>query len=177
MIAPKNETAILIPIPEAENTVDKYRLRYDPSRYAGIPAHVTLLYPFHDLEAITGDVLRTISDIVSKHSQFQVTISEVEWFDDRVVYLSPRPAERFLALIDDLIRAFPECPPYGGIYETIIPHLCVAETSDLRAMKRVERRLVKRLPITADVTQVWLMTGQGTKDSWNVQQSFALSKS
>ena len=176
MTTPTNETAILIPIPEAEKTVDKYRLRYDPSRDAGIPAHITLLYPFHDLEVLTSDILRTISDIVSKHSQFQMTLSDVEWFDDRVVYLSPRPASPFLALIDDLMRAFPECPPYGGIYESIIPHLCVAETPDLRAMERVARRLVKRLPITAEISQVWLMAGQGSKDSWHVEHSFALSK-
>jgi hypothetical protein len=41
---PLNESALVVP--EAEPLVKPFRDRYDPSAAAGVPAHITLLYPF-----------------------------------------------------------------------------------------------------------------------------------
>ena len=40
------ESAILLCVPEAEKLVHEWRLKGDPSAARGVPAHVTLLYPF-----------------------------------------------------------------------------------------------------------------------------------
>jgi hypothetical protein len=40
------ESALLIPVPAAEPTVQRWRERLDPACRLGVPAHVTLLYPF-----------------------------------------------------------------------------------------------------------------------------------
>jgi len=39
------ESALMVLVPEAERLVKPFRDRYDPSAAAGIPAHITLLYP------------------------------------------------------------------------------------------------------------------------------------
>ena len=39
------ESAVVIPVPEAEPLVGELRLEHDPAAAAGVPAHVTLLSP------------------------------------------------------------------------------------------------------------------------------------
>ena len=43
---PKPESALVILVPEAEPLVRPFRHRFDPSAALGVPAHITLLYPF-----------------------------------------------------------------------------------------------------------------------------------
>ena len=40
------ESAILVPVPGAEPVAGRLRARFDRSAGRGIPAHVTVLYPF-----------------------------------------------------------------------------------------------------------------------------------
>ena len=39
-------SAVVVEVPEAEPLVGAWRLRFDPVAALGMPAHVTLLYPF-----------------------------------------------------------------------------------------------------------------------------------
>jgi hypothetical protein len=51
------ETALIFPVPEAEALVSRLREKYDPSAAVGVPAHVTILYPFLAPDAVgAGDV-------------------------------------------------------------------------------------------------------------------------
>jgi hypothetical protein len=40
------ESAVLVPVPEAERGVSGHRNRLDRAAVWGVPAHVTVLYPF-----------------------------------------------------------------------------------------------------------------------------------
>ena len=40
------ETALLVPVPAAEPSVGKHRARLDEAARDGVPAHITVLYPF-----------------------------------------------------------------------------------------------------------------------------------
>jgi hypothetical protein len=40
------ETALLLPVPAAEPAVSRHRARFDVAARDGVPAHVTVLYPF-----------------------------------------------------------------------------------------------------------------------------------
>ena len=40
------QTAVIIPIASAEPAVSKHRLRFDLPASEGVPAHVTVLFPF-----------------------------------------------------------------------------------------------------------------------------------
>jgi hypothetical protein len=39
-------SAVLVPVPEAERVVSRPRARLDAAATAGVPAHVTALFPF-----------------------------------------------------------------------------------------------------------------------------------
>ena len=41
-----SESALVVLVPEAEAIAKPFRDQYDPSAAAGVPAHITLLYPF-----------------------------------------------------------------------------------------------------------------------------------
>ena len=45
MTNPQNDSLVIL-VPEAESMVKAFRERYDPAAQAGMPAHITLLYPF-----------------------------------------------------------------------------------------------------------------------------------
>jgi hypothetical protein len=51
------ESTILVPVPEAEPVVGQLRARLDRAASRGIPAHVTILYPFVPPGQITAAVL------------------------------------------------------------------------------------------------------------------------
>ena len=48
-----SESALVVLVPEAEGVVKPFRDLHDPSAAAGMPAHITLLYPFkHPMKSI-----------------------------------------------------------------------------------------------------------------------------
>ena len=48
------QSAVLVPVPEAERAVSRHRTRLDRAAAWGVPAHVTILYPFVAPSAITA---------------------------------------------------------------------------------------------------------------------------
>ena len=54
---PPIESALVVLVPDAEVLVKPFRDRHDPSAAIGVPAHVTLLYPFIAPKEINSAVL------------------------------------------------------------------------------------------------------------------------
>jgi hypothetical protein len=152
-------TTLIMPVPGADDLLQ-------PSAHeAGIPAHITLLYPFlgartvdHEIESALGSLLREIS-------AFDFALSEVGRFPG-VVYLAPESAAPFAALVQALVERWPDHQPYGGAFEEIVPHLTVAYGED------VPSGLTERLPIRARAQEVWLMSR--TAGRWVRRASFPL---
>ena len=84
------ETALIFPIPEAEPYVRDLRDRYDPAAADGVPAHITVLYPFIPFEDLSNDVLRRVELIAAKTESFDFRISSTARFPD-TFYLQPDP--------------------------------------------------------------------------------------
>ena len=55
------ESALVALVPEAECLVKTFRDRYDPSAALGVPAHITLLYPFKPADQIDAVVLAQLA--------------------------------------------------------------------------------------------------------------------
>lgn len=51
-----SESCLLVPVPEAELAVGRLRRRLDQSAAWGVPAHVTILYPF----VLPGEMTSTV---------------------------------------------------------------------------------------------------------------------
>jgi hypothetical protein len=118
-------SAFVILVPEAEACVSALRERFDASAKLGVPAHITVLAPFMPPECITHAVLERVCTALGEVSAFSFDLVEVRRFPD-TAYLAPQPPEPFVALTKSLVRSFPAYPPFGGEFETIIPHLTVA---------------------------------------------------
>ncbi len=123
MNEPPSAIIIRIAVPPP---VAALRRSHDPSARDGVPAHVTILFPFLPARALDRPVRRVLAGIAARAEPFDVTFASVaSW--PATVYLEPAPAEPFRALTERIVEAFPAFPPYGGAHAEIVPHLTVAD--------------------------------------------------
>jgi 2'-5' RNA ligase len=101
------QTAFVVRVPEAEGHVRELRERFDPSAGLGVPAHITVLFPFMAAEHLSESILADISRIVANHRSFKFQLRHVGRFE-ATAYLVPEPAEPFVALTSSLVREFPK---------------------------------------------------------------------
>jgi len=169
------ESALVVLIPEAEVLVESFRNQFDPSAALGIPAHVTILYPFKSPPELTAEVIHRLTELFSNFPAFSVSFSESKRFP-YVLYLSPAPDETFRRLTESVIERFPEAPPYGGQFADVIPHLTIAQVSDSQRLEKIaadfDRAAEEILPIRASVREVTLLNNES--GYWQVQNRFAL---
>lgn len=161
---PPFEAALVMPVPEAEPLVSGYRQRYDRSAALGMPAHITITYPFRAYVTRPGEVLSELRSLLSAFPEFPFTLSEVRTFPE-FVYLAPSPPDPFLALIDAILSRFPDSPPYGGEYDEIIPHLTVAqaEKTGVPALReQFSSFAAPFLPLAARARLIWLVDNSET---------------
>lgn len=168
------ETVLLVPVPEAAALVDSHRLRLTRAGGDGIPAHITLLYPFTDSELLTDERLRETARIVGGEPAFDLSLDSVERFDvvPPILYLAPEPAAPFAALTRALVAAFPEHRPYEGRYPELVPHLTVAIAA-AEVVAPIEAELRPLLPVEARVTEAWLME-RAEDGRWRLRERLPL---
>ena len=162
------ETALIVAVPEAEPVVGGLRSRFDPSAEAGVPAHVTILYPFLDQDRIDEEFLETF---LGAHPSFDVRFTECGRFPG-VLFLAPLPNQPFRALTEAVAARWPEAPPYGGQFAETIPHLTVVDGQEPAVLDEVEAEVAVRLPVVARVSAVRLLVYDG--DRWREKRVFSL---
>jgi hypothetical protein len=156
-------TALLIPVPEAEPVIGALRSRYDDADVNGIPAHVTVLFPFGDRED-------GLQELFARFEPFDFTLARVERWPT-VLWLAPEPAERFVELTRAVAERYPEHPPYEGEHDTVIPHLSVAHRT--QAPTTVDDELRRHLPIAARATHV-VQLEEYADDRWRERRRYTL---
>lgn len=169
------QSALGVLVPEAEALVKPFRERYDPSAAEGVPAHITILVPFKPPVTITADVLETLRQLFAGFRSFTFALTEPRRFPD-VLYLAPVPEAPFQALTEAVVERFPETPPYGGVFDHIVPHLTVAHALDREELDRIAQAFAQavtgKLPVSATVTEVGLL--DNTDGHWQVRANFPL---
>jgi len=151
------EAALDIHIPEIEPLVAAFRARHDPSAAEGMPAHITINYPF--IPGVNPDkkLDKALSDLFAKIDPFMFSFSQFGRFPG-VIYLSPLPEAPFIQLIDSVATRFPESPPYGGAFDQVVPHLTIAHAEDEKLLESIEGQLAElapqHLPMSIQVEQV-----------------------
>lgn len=162
-------SAVLALVPEAEPVVGELRARLDPSAPAGVPAHVTVLYPFAPPSRIDAAAVSALREAVAGVPAFDVRLDAVGWFGDDLVWLAPRPREPFDELTGRVARAFPDHPPYAGEHEPH-PHLTLGYRSHapLEALRDAADRVAPLLPVDARVDRLHLLAGSRAPGSWRV---------
>jgi hypothetical protein len=176
----ETQSALLLAVPAAEAAVGAHRARLDASARDGVPAHLTVLYPFLPPTEIGPGVLAELSRLFAGTPRFDFTLDRVRWFSESVVWLGPSDESPFRALTQRTALAYPSCPPYGGQHPDTVPHLTVGHLggpAELRAAGEAVRPL---LPITAQASEVTLMAGpkpgphSGPPGRWRTVASFPL---
>jgi 2'-5' RNA ligase len=158
--------AVVVAVPEAEEVVGAHRADHDPSAAWGVPAHVTVIFPFVPPTAFDGAVLERLAAAVATVSSFDVVFGECGWFEDRVLWLSPAPVEPFRQLTSTVWAAFPDHPPYEGEYPDLTPHLTIAQQGEVELLREIEAAVVAELPVVGRVDEVSLIAGRREPDSW-----------
>jgi 2'-5' RNA ligase superfamily len=166
-----NESAVIIPIPGVEPIVGPLRLQYDGAAHLGVPAHVTLLYPFCPPSAVDVEI-KTLRDICASVAAFPFSFTEVRRFP-ATAYLHPDKSEAFAQIIRTLVNIWPTCKPYNGAFPDIVPHLTVADHVDIETLKAVEDSLRRQLPIKCVAREVWLLTSDQA-GMWSTKALFSL---
>lgn len=137
----------------------EHRAALDGSARDGVPAHITVLYPFM-APALAGEpVLAALSRLFAGFPAFTFTLDRVAWFGDSVVWLGPRDPGPLRDLIGQAAAAFPRYPRYGGQHAEVVPHLTIGDRGGLAALRAAAEAVRLLLPVEASAAEVTLMAG------------------
>jgi 2'-5' RNA ligase len=166
------ETALVVFVPEAEPLVWDWRAQYDRSARRGVPAHITLLYPFAPTEKVDDELLSEIRELFGSETAISFELTRVARFPE-VAWLAPEPSEPFKALTDLIAARFPDYPPYEGAHDEVIPHLTVAE-GGVGLQDQIEAALSGHLPIRARADDVAFLF-EDDEGRWHEAHRFPLA--
>jgi hypothetical protein len=171
------ESALLIVVPAAEPAVGRHRLAHDVAARVGVPAHITVAYPFKPTELLDDGDVSVLAELCATTRALEITFSGTGWFGDDVLFLEPDDAAAIVALTRRVERAFPDHPIYGGVHDDIHPHLTVGHGVGGAVLRAVEREIRPHLPLTQTVTGVELWRGPplvSQAPGWHRVRAFAL---
>jgi 2'-5' RNA ligase len=137
----------------------------------GVPPHITILFPFRAVvDTATAD---RVEGLCRQIISFDATFSSVGRFPGEVVWLCPEPSARFTAIIRTFANEFPDCPPYGGEFPDIVPHLTVGVGLDPAVADLLEANLIPSLPLTTTVDRLTLLV-EDAAGNWHSERSWPL---
>jgi 2'-5' RNA ligase len=170
---PPLESVVLVPVLDAGQLVRDLRMQYDPSAAAGIPPHVTLMFPFTSPTDLTEPMIDTLEGLISSAKAFEFSLTRVGQFEQGVVYLEPEPAAPFARLTKEIERQFGLLPFGGAFGDNPVTHLTVAMLPSLNSQELVTK-LGTLLPIQTRAEEAWLMVGTNSS-SWKIVRQMRMS--
>ena len=148
-----------IPVPEVESVVRPRLARRTPEHVPADPdeivAHITLLDPFADLDAIDDGLISELRAFFADVLPFAFRLTGISEFPGGPVYLSPEPSAPFRQLTHELFKRFPEFPPAAEDFDDVVPHLSVP-IPEGEGVEQLRFELQTRLPITAHAREAAL---------------------
>lgn len=161
-------SALIIVVPEAAYAVDEWLERTCAAKpSSGVPAHVTLLFPFVPAREIDDGLVERLGLLFARFDGFAFDLRETERFP-ATLYLAPEPKEPFVRLTKALMVEYPHLPPYGGAFDSIVPHVTVAE-GDSELLNEAERDVREALPIGAEREVILLEEVEPHLARWEVR--------
>lgn len=148
-------TGLVVPVAEAAEALAPWSGRL-PAAVRALPPHVTALWPFLQVDAVDGRVERRLEDLLAGAPAFSFALTRVAELADAAVLL-PEPAAPFRALTRLIWDEWPECPPYGGAFEDVAPHVVVVIDPTAAEREAVEQALAPSLPLPCRATELLLV--------------------
>ena len=151
--------ALVLVLPEPR--IEELRARFDAKAVAaGIPLHVTLLFPFGLGES-------GLEELFARWSPLRFSLTRVETFPE-AVWLAPEPVDEIRERILELYARYPQYPPYEGEFREPIPHATVGKGDVAGAVRAAAEPL---LPIEIEVGAATVLE-EVAPDRWRVGESF-----
>ena len=152
-------TALVLLLPEPR--LEELRARFDPEgTAAGIPLHITLLFPF-------GTHEDGVEELFARWSPLRFSLARVEAFPG-AVWLAPEPDDELRERILELYARYPGYPPYGGEFPEPIPHATVGKGDVAEAVRVAAEPF---LPVEFEVGAATLME-EVAPDRWRAGERF-----
>lgn len=139
--------------------LERLRHRHDPAAAAGVPPHITVLFPFLPVAHLGPGVRRELAAIAHGVAPFDVSFTGVGRFPG-LVYLVPEPAGPFADLTTAIWQRFGEYPPYGGAHADVRPHLTLADSST-EPLDGIASEAARRLPFDRHVGALEVLAQEG----------------
>lgn len=168
-------SGLIVEVPESEAAVAHHRDALDINARGGVPAHFTVLYPFLPPDRIDGAVLRDLTALFAAVPAFDIALTHTSWFDRHVLWLAPEDPAPFRALTALVHAAYPDFPPFAGLYDDVVPHLTVGHGEKLAEMAQAEIDVKQHLPIRSVARAVTLMTQDAPEGPWTTAARFRLA--
>ena len=172
----ERRTALLVEVP-VPGPVDDFRRRHLAASVAhGLPAHITVLFPFASPADVDAELLENLAAHFSTLARFDGALTGVGSFDEHV-WLAPGPHVRFSELLHRTHARFSGFPPYGDVHAETVPHLTIAERGTGESIEQVaalaDRELAPVLPFSFTVDRVGLLE-ERADGAWQHFDSFEL---
>ncbi len=165
------QSAVLVPVPQADAVVGRWRHEHDPVAAAGVPAHITLIVPWLPPDQIGAAELAALDTELSDVKAFDFELTRVDWFGRRVLWVAPEPAGPFLDLTHRLSERF-GTPPWEDEFDDVVPHLTVAHAGEGVELVPMAADVATRLPVRCRAEEVWVMCGGGSR--WELRHRIRL---
>jgi 2'-5' RNA ligase len=166
------DTALVLFVPEAERLVEHWRRLYDPAAAEGMPAHITVLYPFLPVGKISAEVRMSLVAFSRQQSPIPVTLDRIGRFPG-VLWLGPGSAE-CTTFIRSVQALWPDLVPYGHPDLELVPHLTVVQGADEVTMRHIEAELRPTLPLEVLISKMTLVVFDG--ETWTGRDSFPFAQ-
>ncbi|MDP3175663.1 MAG: 2'-5' RNA ligase family protein [Phenylobacterium sp.] len=83
-------SGLVLAVPQADAAVGRWRRRHDPTARAGMPAHVTLVYPFIGARERDVAVTSRLAELFAAEPPFELRFERLGRFAD-ALWLAPEP--------------------------------------------------------------------------------------
>jgi 2'-5' RNA ligase len=171
------ETAIIVALPRCDLLVSAVAAELEIHRPPGMPAHVTLLYPFVDESTLVAGMAAQAQRALSHIAPFECEFASFGRFIDPIptaLHLVPNPADPFRGMIAALERTF-ALRAYGGQFGEVIPHVTLVESPDPALWARTESRVGESLPLSETISTFSIY--RETHSGWHEAFTMPLGRS
>lgn len=175
MTSPGRQSALIVEIPEAEPAVGRLRDRLDANARLGVPAHVTVVFPFAPAGAIDAATQHRLAGLFGSVPSFGFRLDHVGWFGEDVLWLGPREPGPFQGLTERVVAEFPAYPPFEGRFAEVVVHLTVGHDCPVAELRAAEEAVRAELPIDGTVRAVSLLAS-GPGGRWRRSATFSLGR-
>jgi 2'-5' RNA ligase len=170
-LEPSPDSALIIRV-QLPPALEALRRQQVADASEGIPAHVTLLYPFAEPPAIDRDVRDLIGAIVERHHALTLRLGGLGRWPD-ILYATVEPDGPVRALQAELAAAFPSLPLYGDPPLRFVPHVTVVEGPGVEDPAVAADPAWRELPVTRHVPEVDLLVK--ARGRWRITDCWPLA--